>query len=347
MPAPMDLTLLPLLLLATPFPPTGVTPLHAYVAATGPPTYQDVSLACMGMQTPLSAAALCRGEYPACAAMTTGHVFRVENQATVMYLQKIGRTGSLVTLEVVQPATKKVQPTKALLYLPFCGVLWGLASLVWCQGEVDVWFWTSVALLLGSRVWAIATHRPGGKWHGASEPGVEGDLLVLLSEDRWVRLRGMVDDLKAVTAGGFVPDSHAIGDGLAGLMVYLAAVVLAGARDRNKLALTAYVLLGHASLALWNSRADEAVVNGRTIRRLTTTSDGPAVKPYRRRLDMAEELVRQVGRTDFAVRLGLINPDHPRAKAASEDGPAETSNDGPSGDDKNKHNLLANELVTM
>ena len=30
------------------------------------------------------------GEYPACAAMTSGYVFRVENQATVSFLQKVG-----------------------------------------------------------------------------------------------------------------------------------------------------------------------------------------------------------------------------------------------------------------
>jgi hypothetical protein len=39
---------------------------------------------------------------------------------------------------------------------------------------------------------------------GALEPGVKGDLLVLLSQDRWVRIRGLVDDLKAVASGSWL-----------------------------------------------------------------------------------------------------------------------------------------------
>jgi hypothetical protein len=44
---------------------------------------------------------------------------------------------------------------------------------------------------------------------GALEPGVNGDLLVLLSQDRWVRIRGLVDDLKAVTSASWLRETTA------------------------------------------------------------------------------------------------------------------------------------------
>ncbi len=65
----MDLTLFPILLLAN---PSVIPPLHTYLALTGRPGYIDCLLLCLGMQTPLSHRALNEGEYPACAAMTTG-----------------------------------------------------------------------------------------------------------------------------------------------------------------------------------------------------------------------------------------------------------------------------------
>jgi hypothetical protein len=44
---------------------------------------------------------------------------------------------------------------------------------------------------------------------GALEPDVQGDLLVLLSQDRWVRIRGLVDDLKAMTSGSWLREATA------------------------------------------------------------------------------------------------------------------------------------------
>jgi len=60
----------------------------------------------------------------------------------------------------------------------------------------------------------------------AHEPGVLGDLLVLMSQDRWIRIKGLTDDLKAVTAGQWLQDENffesAI-EGCATVVVYLAA----------------------------------------------------------------------------------------------------------------------------
>ncbi|OAL55042.1 hypothetical protein IQ07DRAFT_584162 [Pyrenochaeta sp. DS3sAY3a] len=54
-----------------------------------------------------------KGEYPACAALTTGYVFRVENPATVYFLQRVGRTGCLTDLEVsAQASSSRFLPTR-------------------------------------------------------------------------------------------------------------------------------------------------------------------------------------------------------------------------------------------
>jgi hypothetical protein len=94
------------------------------------------------------------------------------------------------------------------------------------------------------------------------------------------------------------------------LLVYLAVGVLASARDSAKVALTGCVLLSHVLLT-WRhasgaSTDAELVMNQRRVMLVR----GPgSVKKYSRRLVMAEELVREMGRRDFAVRLGMINPD--------------------------------------
>ena len=36
---------------------------------------------------------------------------------------------------------------------------------------------------------------------------MKGDLLVLLSQDRWVRIRGLVDDIKPIVSGAWLRDA--------------------------------------------------------------------------------------------------------------------------------------------
>ncbi|KAK5198575.1 hypothetical protein LTR92_001046 [Exophiala xenobiotica] len=213
----MDLTLLPILLLAN---PSLITPLHTYHALTGRPSLADCFLLCLGMQIPLSPTALNEGEYPACAAMTTG-------------------------------------------------------------------------------------------------PGVKGDLLILLSEDRWIRMKGLVDDLKAVTSGSWLlsrpgPPTYLTilcetMDGIAGLLVYIAAIVLVNAPNQDKIIIVLYALLGQGALAIHNATSSELVMNDRRLN--VSSQAGSGVKKYPRRLVMARELVKEMGRSDFAVRLGMLNPD--------------------------------------
>ncbi|KIW73813.1 hypothetical protein PV04_01903 [Phialophora macrospora] len=343
----LSLSLLPILLLATPGP---VTPLHKHLALTGTgitdaggaglASYLSDCLSvltlCLGLQTALDPSTLNGGEYPACAALTTGYLFRVENAATVAFLQQITRTGSLTRLEV-RSTSPSPSPSSSssggwfgfrgrlvssVACLPTVALLLVLLLLLskprllspsstGAEVSVSAAVLLSASLLLLSRLFATIsfcarTRRPS--WHGAPEPGVAGDLLVLLSEDRWARVTGLVDDLKAVTSGRWLArrPAHPLVmdclDWMAGMMVWVAVVVLGGASDQEKGALVGAVLVGHWILMFENARAGELVMNGRTVRVAKR-------KKYARRLELAEELIKEVGRSDFAVRLGMINPE--------------------------------------
>jgi hypothetical protein len=64
-------------------------------------------------------------------------------------------------------------------------------------------------------------------WKGA-EKGAHGDLLVTLSQDRWVRMQGLVDDLKAETSGQWLCEETVVegfATGFETLLVYVSAEV--------------------------------------------------------------------------------------------------------------------------
>ena len=65
----LSLSLVPILLLAT---PSLIPPLQTHIALQGRPSYLSIMQLSLGLQTPLNPRVLNDGEYPACAAMTTG-----------------------------------------------------------------------------------------------------------------------------------------------------------------------------------------------------------------------------------------------------------------------------------
>ena len=144
-------------------------------------------------------------------------------------------------------------------------------------------------------------------WKGASEPGVNGDLLVLLSQDRWVRIRGAVDDLKAVTSGQWLRDPtfwESSVTACATVLVYLDAALASNMFQTGKVMLIGLLILSAGLLAISNEKTDHLQMYGRVIK-----VDGNPPKKYTRRLEMAHELIKETGRTDWAVRMGLINAD--------------------------------------
>jgi hypothetical protein len=182
-------------------------------ALTGSASLFDILLLAPGIHTQQEASTVNGGDLPITAAMTTGYVFRIENQATVSYLQGVGEPGHLVTVNVEKESSpnlvasvfRTLRCTHALLSSLFyntcivltitaLAVLWSIHDF-WAVGVL-------LMLILARLVNTVVIKRRAQKgWKGKLEPGVKGDLLVLLSEDRWIRMRGLVDDLKAVTSG--------------------------------------------------------------------------------------------------------------------------------------------------
>ena len=145
--------------------------------------------------------------------------------------------------------------------------------------------------------------RPG--WFGAPEPGVQGDLLILLSQDRWIRLQGQVDALKTVTAGQWMHDPNFLESSLSAigtLLVYIDAAIAANATQAGQIVLLALLMISVGLVALSNDLTKAFRMHGHSIR-----VKGPP-KKYERRLKLAEELIEETGRDDWAIRLGMINP---------------------------------------
>lgn len=179
--------------------------------------------------------------------------------------------------------------------------------------------WWGFALLLSlvvARIFNIhivrRRTRPG--WHGISEPGVKGDLLVLLSQDRWVRLQGPVDALKAATAGQFLVDMNFFEgslNALATLLVYLSAALASNATQVGKLLFIALLLISVCLLAISNHQSKYLHMHG------TILKPNSEPKAYERRLDLAKELVRETKRDDWAVGLGMIRPEDAKVLMSS------------------------------
>lgn len=112
------------------------------------------------------------------------------------------------------------------------------------------------------------------------------------------------------------------------MLVYTAVVALASASGLEKVLLVGTVLASHLLLMYETSSAETLVMHGRTVK---VSDDKDSVKKYGRRLEMADELVKEMGRSDFAVRLGMINPEQAK-RSRTEVGKTEDVN---------------NEVVTM
>jgi hypothetical protein len=134
--------------------------------------------------------------------MTTGYVFRVENEATVLYLQQVGRPGHLTTLKVTNRDRnvsflgrlgRSFYDTEGSTFVSEVAYL-GAVATTWISGILlvglkDWWGVAFLTLLVFVRLVnvLILRRRATNDWHGEPEPGVRSDLIVLLSQDRWIR----------------------------------------------------------------------------------------------------------------------------------------------------------------
>ena len=282
----------------------------------------DTFVLCPGFHRQQSASSCNAGEFPACAAMTTGYVFRVENPATVAYLQRVGRTGHLTTLRVHRlPAGNHNLLSDGLASVShIAAVLLTIVSMFICISMFN-WLATLVLVILCvARFINISVFRKLAEhgWHGAEEPGVVSDLLILLSYDRWIRIQGLVDDVKAVTSGRWLRDPSPIESfaiSTATLLVYSAAALTANVSSFGQLVLLLSWVGSAALLGLANALTTTLVMNGRLVEQ-----HGEA-KAYERRRGLADELIELFGRDDWAVAMGMIPPESGPSLSSKHAGP--------------------------
>ncbi|KAI5779649.1 hypothetical protein DFH27DRAFT_489139 [Peziza echinospora] len=290
-------------------------------ALTGSAEWLDILLLAPGIHLQQQAASMANagGETPRAAAINNGYIFSIENQAMVGYLQRVGVSGMLTNIHV-QPVSRRGQhhdtgpASRAFYLLAIAATLVGTAVLVAFR---EWWTVGSVAVLMLTRAANVHLIRQRAQvgFTGAKEPGVVGDILILLSQDRWVRLRGQVDDIKAVTAGQWLRDmdtAQSFTAGTASLLVYMTAAVSANSSIFGNLVLVGVLLVEVALLSLSNKLVRALLLHERVV-----TVERQRMQ-YTRRKDMAIELVVHSGRSDWALGLGLLQQQDVDAIAADE-----------------------------
>lgn len=279
-------------------------------ALRGTSAWSGILMLCPGLHRQQEAAQLQKGEFPACAAMTTGHVFRIENPATVFYLQSIGETGKLTNISV----SKEADGSSTRIELQHVAVASSVLALACLTSIADWWALSYFLVLVLIRLinTMVIRSRACVGWHGQSEPGQRGDLFVLLSYDRWVRIQGEVDDLKAVTSGRWLHRPTMVQDAMSGcakLLAYMAPTIIFNASHRGQTAMAWLFLLNAAVLGAANRLSDTLYMKGRILR-----TEGQA-KAYNSRRVLANELIAESGRTDWAIAMSLI-PNEPHYRGS-------------------------------
>ncbi|KAI4166265.1 MAG: hypothetical protein LQ342_000154 [Letrouitia transgressa] len=284
-------------------------------ALLGSASFTDALVICPGIHRQQKASDLSKAELPPTGSLTNGYIFRIENQATVAYLQSIGITGQLVTLGVEKLQKRSwyhlwahlIGPGKSLVSfaLILVAILSTIGSVTLLILIEDWWGVSILFTLIVARFLNISLirWRTMPNWHGVLEPGMNGDLLVLLSQDRWVRMQGSVDALKAVTSGRWLSDMTFLErslEAIATVLVYLSAVLASNATQSGKMLLIILLLGSVGLLGISNQQQEALYMRGHIVR----LKGKP--KMYARRLDLAKELIKETKRHDWAVGLGMV-----------------------------------------
>ncbi|KAH8423680.1 uncharacterized protein LDX57_001437 [Aspergillus melleus] len=289
-------------------------------ALTGTAALLDCLILCPGFHLQQHADELNKGEHPAAAALTSGYVFRIENPATVHYLQKIGRTGCLTTVGVRDVRNR--QSKNALMETVFTmdnanivsvgaqviAVCLTVAVLVIIILMKDWWGLFVTLILVFARLLNVilVRRRCKPKWSGAREEDGPGDLLVLLSQDRWIKIVGDINQIKAISSGQWLQEMSAPESWVAAfatVMVYLNAALASNASQLGKVLLILLLIVSAGLLAVANQWTDRLQMHGYVLEVVKEET-----KAYERRLHMVKDLIEQYdGNADWALRLGLIN----------------------------------------
>ena len=283
-------------------------------ALTGTSSYSDLLFLAPGIHCQQSSEEVNGGEYPLTGQLTEGHyVFRVENQATVFWLQRVGETGRLVEVHVsgatshspgLRHSFHRADIVPTILYL--LGVS-GTITIITLLGVIhDYWGVGVLLMLIVARVinvFVIRQRSQQGWKGGMEEGGVESDLLIILSQDRWVRMKGLENDVKAVTAGCWLRDMTALegyATSFATVLVYASAALAGNASTVGSLMIACLLLISAGLLGIANSYTKDLRMFGRTV------SVVGEAKPYKRRRMMVDEIAAEVGNNDWAINMDLI-----------------------------------------
>jgi hypothetical protein len=125
----------------------------------------------------------------------------------IYYLRKVGRTGQLTTIIATRVQRRGNMAHKCIIafipatlkfYLPvglLCAAFWGITVVVLLVMAQEWRGVGVVGILTTTRlINAVLIRRQSGNkvWNGAVEPNVMGDIFVLLSQGRWIRITGLV-----------------------------------------------------------------------------------------------------------------------------------------------------------
>jgi hypothetical protein len=119
------------------------------------------------------------------------------------------------------------------------------------------------------------------------------------------RIRGLTDDVKAVTSGQWLKETTFVESSLltfSTLLAYLAAVLAANASLEGQAIILVLLFSSAGLLIVANECTNKLQLHGRMIE----VESGP--KKYARRLHLTEQLVKESGNSDWAIRLGMMQP---------------------------------------
>ncbi|GJE91584.1 hypothetical protein PsYK624_077340 [Phanerochaete sordida] len=293
------------------FNAVALAPFHSVAIRTalaGRASYWDILFLVPGFLEQADAHKVNNGEFPAVAAMSTGYIFRVENQATVAFLQRVGKTGHLVDIGV-HKASKSAYHEPVVTVLYTCGILATAVVailLVLINDTPALIFLGALATARLLNVIELKRRSPLG-WKGAPE-NKPGDLLVLASQDRWLRIRGDTTDLKTVLSGQWLAEpgpADALLAGGAALLVFGGLAFAMKASARGSFLVAGLLVTNAVLLVLCNALATKLHMFGCVA---AVTGDSGL---YKRRLEMADQLLREAREANYplewAVKIGLVN----------------------------------------
>ena len=284
-------------------------------ALIGSASSLDVLYLAPGIHCQQAASEINGGEYPPSCSMRTGYVFRIENPATVSFLQRVSKSGHLTTVHVSQELTRDfrglfgelfhTEPVASALFL--LGITVNVCIIGLLGAIRDWWALAVLGMLMIARfvnVVVIKLRQDKDGFKGTMEKeDKEDDLLVILSQGRWVHMKGQANDVKVVSAGQWLREMETLESfavSFATLLVYGSAALAGNASTIGGLLIACLLLVSAGILGLANAATQSLHMFGRTVR-----VEGQR-KRYTRRMKMAKRFMKEFPNREWAEGMGLI-----------------------------------------